>query len=504
MLKLLIVDDERIICDTISRLIDWNKLGIHLIGTAENGLDALNIIIDESPEIVMTDIRMPGLTGLELIKRVTELNRITEFIVLSGYGEFEYAKEAMRYGVRHYLLKPCNEKQITKTIEEVKEHFSSLVLEKSRQPLYQSLHQGILFNIVSDSIGLNNHNYKIVFDKYSNFLDFNNIPYALFYIYYLENKFLESAMDNIDKIFDRAKAELPPYYIYVKNTLVFFYPADLADSEIILSKVNSLSFPDATVQCKCEYKTFVSLSTLLNAILPKINRYEIIYLRMFRSILTISNRDSVVKRVDMYISCLLKGSSNAHEILEKLKHIFDSVQDLLFLQSLGNIVITKIMSYRNVDILENNEQFITDFYNSGDIETASYLLSKKLAQIFHSINQTGNDIDMSLSHQIKKYVCENLSNPNLSLKWISEQILFMNSDYVSKRFIKETGEKFSHYIVRKRIESAKKLLTSQTDLNVQEVAQQVGCGNNPLYFSQLFKKYTGMTPSSFYKKQKGL
>lgn len=504
MLKLLIVDDERIICDTISRLIDWNELGIHLIGTAENGLDALNIIIDESPEIVMTDIRMPGLTGLELIKRVTELNRITEFIVLSGYGEFEYAKEAMRYGVRHYLLKPCNEKQITETIEEVKEHFSSLILEKSRQPLYQSLYQGILFNIVSDSIVLSNRNYKNVFDKYSNFLDFNNISYTCFFVYYLEHRFLEPGMKNIDKIFKTTRKKLPPYYIYVKNTLLFFYPADLADSETILSKVNSLSFPNATVQCKCEYQNFGSLSTLLNSVLPKIDRYEIIYLKMFRSILTISNRDSVVKKVDMYISSLLKGTSNTRDILDKLKHIFDSAQNLLFLQSLGNIVITKIMSYRNVDILENNEQFITNFYNSDDIEAASYLLFKKLKQIFYNINQTENDIDLTLSHQIKKYVCENLSNPNLSLKWISEQILFMNSDYVSKRFIKETGEKFSHYIVRKRIESAKKLLASQTDLNVQEVAQQVGCGNNPLYFSQLFKKYTGMTPSSFYKKQKGL
>ena len=88
MIKLLIVDDEKTIRETIAKLIDWEKLGITLIGSAENGLEALNIILDESPEIVMTDIRMPGLSGLDLIRQIYDLNQDTQFIILSGYESF--------------------------------------------------------------------------------------------------------------------------------------------------------------------------------------------------------------------------------------------------------------------------------------------------------------------------------------------------------------------------------------------------------------------------------
>ena len=112
MLKLIIADDERIIRETISTIIDWSQYGIELAGLCSNGIEAYNMILDESPDLVITDIRMPGMNGLELIGRISETDLDTQFILLSGYGEFEYAKQAMKYGVRHYLLKPCNEQQI--------------------------------------------------------------------------------------------------------------------------------------------------------------------------------------------------------------------------------------------------------------------------------------------------------------------------------------------------------------------------------------------------------
>lgn len=119
MLKLLIVDDERIIRETMATIIDWNTLDIQLIGTAKDGIEAYNIILDEYPDIVLTDIKMPALSGIELIAKIHEINPQTQFIILSGYGEFEYAKKAMQYGVKHYLLKPCNEMQIVDSIKNI-------------------------------------------------------------------------------------------------------------------------------------------------------------------------------------------------------------------------------------------------------------------------------------------------------------------------------------------------------------------------------------------------
>ena len=110
MLKMIIVDDEKIIRETIHSLIDWNSLGIDVAAVCKDGIEAFDCILDEYPDIVMTDIKMPGLSGLDLIEKVRAAQLNTEFIILSGYGEFEFARTAMRYGVKHYLLKPSSRK----------------------------------------------------------------------------------------------------------------------------------------------------------------------------------------------------------------------------------------------------------------------------------------------------------------------------------------------------------------------------------------------------------
>ena len=121
MLKMIIADDERVIRETISQMLDWESLGIELIGVCKNGIEVYNMILDESPDIVMTDIRMPGLSGLEVVREIAQTNQQIQFIFLSGYEEFEYAREAMKYGVKYYLLKPCSESKMTEAICQAKE-----------------------------------------------------------------------------------------------------------------------------------------------------------------------------------------------------------------------------------------------------------------------------------------------------------------------------------------------------------------------------------------------
>lgn len=90
-------------------------------------------------------------------------------------------------------------------------------------------------------------------------------------------------------------------------------------------------------------------------------------------------------------------------------------------------------------------------------------------------------------------------NPELSLNWISNDILYMNADYLGKLFAKEVGDKFSSYVMKVRIEKAKELIQRSDDVLVFEMAEQLGFGNNPKYFSQVFKKYTGYSPSEYKK-----
>ena len=119
MFKVLLVDDERMILDGISSIVEWHKLETELIGKAMNGLEALELMDKNTPDIVITDITMPGLDGIGLVAKAKEKYPNVKWIFLSGYSEFDYAQQAMRYGVKHYLLKPCNEEQISEAILEV-------------------------------------------------------------------------------------------------------------------------------------------------------------------------------------------------------------------------------------------------------------------------------------------------------------------------------------------------------------------------------------------------
>lgn len=118
-MKVLIIEDEKRIGELLLRLIDWESLGFELLGYVCDGYEGYQKICRERPEIVITDIRMPTMTGLEIIAKVREEEIPCHFIVISGYQQFEYAKTALQYQVDDYLLKPINKEELTLTLEKV-------------------------------------------------------------------------------------------------------------------------------------------------------------------------------------------------------------------------------------------------------------------------------------------------------------------------------------------------------------------------------------------------
>ena len=119
ILKVVIADDEVRICQLIQALIDWDSMGMKVVGVAHNGEEACEMVRQTQPDILITDIRMPGCSGLELVKRVKELDSALEVIIISGYAHFEYAQQAISYGVGHYLLKPVNKGELTATLQKL-------------------------------------------------------------------------------------------------------------------------------------------------------------------------------------------------------------------------------------------------------------------------------------------------------------------------------------------------------------------------------------------------
>lgn len=121
MLKVVIADDEERICRLIEALADWQALSMEVVGTAHNGLEACEIVKQTRPDILITDIRMPGCSGLELIEQVKRSAEQLEIIIISGYAHFEYAQQAIKFGVGDYLLKPISKSELTATLEKLRE-----------------------------------------------------------------------------------------------------------------------------------------------------------------------------------------------------------------------------------------------------------------------------------------------------------------------------------------------------------------------------------------------
>lgn len=489
MIKLVIADDEKTIRETINSLINWEELGIEVIGLCQNGLEAYNMIIDSSPDIVLTDLKMPGMGGLELIEKIYESDKNTQFIILSGYGEFEYAKKAMSFGVREYLLKPCNEAQIVQSIKnclEVRAH--GLSLPKDQPEILSNIVSNILLSAINDSVS-ERRSIEDIRSSYSSYLDFTYTPYRIVYVYFLTDEdrdpFLADLRDYCKKNFPSVSIN----GIYVKNTLVMIYKDYDIGLDLLLDNIHNWHSDLLKVQLETKDVLYPDLASLLEPLTTRIKRYDDIYfINDFRA---------------MYICNYQTHITNTESIIEDVRtgsfDLFDDalsrISNIAFLKQLCSTLMLKL----SLSSTEITSSYLTDALKGlselDDIEEIKNYTSEKLRDIVNEITRNRNESQMT--RQIKNYVNENLSNPQITLKYISENVLYMNVDYVSKKFVKETGVRFSAYLSDLRINRAKDMLLSGECARMQDVAEAVGLGNNPQYFSQLFKKVTGKTPSAF-------
>lgn len=179
MIKVLIADDELRICELIFRLIDWESLGMSVIAVAHDGRETIKIIKNEMPDIVITDIRMPGYNGVDVIRIGKEYNSDIQFIIISGYSQFDYAQNAIHYGVSDYLLKPVKAEELTKALLRIKNRIDknnqmysqvkkAWTLEQQNRRLYREqlimeIAHGKGFDVLTKDMNTLNEQYKYEF-----------------------------------------------------------------------------------------------------------------------------------------------------------------------------------------------------------------------------------------------------------------------------------------------------------------------------------------------------
>jgi len=120
MYRIMIVDDEKLIRKGLRETIDWKSLGFSVEAEASNGNQALEILASNNIDVIIVDIRMPGMSGLELIEKVAKEHKDVYFVILTGYEDFTYAKKAIDFGVKRYLLKPVSDEEIFQTFTDLK------------------------------------------------------------------------------------------------------------------------------------------------------------------------------------------------------------------------------------------------------------------------------------------------------------------------------------------------------------------------------------------------
>lgn len=411
MYRLIIADDEKAIRETIASFIDWKSLDINVVAVCKNGNEAYDAILDEYPDIVLTDIRMPGMSGLEMIQRLKEAGGNIEFIILSGYGEFEYAKKAMELGVDHYLLKPCNENEIIHVIEEAKktclkkQHFQELSIQQytAKTDVFSSR----IWTILESA--LYSEKDDAMFDSFADFLELHKETFLL--CRYSESKKRHS--DRITLLTETCREHIPDCAICFLQTQHGLYFLCGANVEELQPYLNQSDAPD--------------------------------------NITTKSGLREMLTHILMQIQLHGQFSILVHDIPLPLKGA-----------------------------------------------TVSPIAEKMIGTMKDSVSGAASSnkvIDKTI-----QYMKEHLADQNVSLKNIAESYLFMNVDYVSKQFVKYTGKRFSAYLNELKIEKAKQLLSEDKDIKISAVAEAVGCANNPQYFNYIFKKETGITPSSYQQK----
>jgi two-component system response regulator YesN len=495
MLKVLLADDEESIRTGLRKIIDWETCGYEICGEAANGQEAAEQIKRLHPDLVILDIRMPGMSGIDVLKTVSDQEKTdasgkkTKFIILSGYSDFQYAQEALNHGACGYLVKPVDEEELQEKVIAIAEEASSADASGRTVDIRARFGQMFLFGLVEDAFE----------DSYADANDYQVALFSLkksglksdltglekitadafsgmdmFTVIYGENVaavFRNCKEDAVSRNMARFTAKLTsaPFaalgrkrhslegalksFTECKDSMpqLFFLPDhEFARTETVPEKASPFSFksliPD-TIFCIETYDKNRLAQLLSDACrylsVPSGDRYKC---------------DAVKTQCIEYITQLQTGMQNKYPERE-----FENI-------SAYDLVPRILSAERFKDVWDIVTGFSGDFLECFNTNTASSTITKVI-----------------------QYVKNNCAG-DLKLETLG-QLFYCNSAYLGKKFREQTGMQFNAYLDKIRIEEAKEKLEN-TDLKIYQISKLVGYANTDYFFLK-FRKYTGMTPKEY-------
>jgi two-component system response regulator YesN len=505
MYKVLLADDEPVILKGLARLINWEDYGLEISGFASNGEQAWKIVSESKPDILITDIRMPRMDGLELLRKISDEALNIKTIVISGYDDFSYVKKALGYGIENYLLKPINEEELSSTILNAVDKLDS---ENNQKQILQYGIDTLLDNIINRwlSGGIDPEELK----NRAEFLAIDiEAPFYLLVLIKFETG------DNADPVnpyeirkYLRAKWGIAgPVYITfnLDNEFVILLPFHQEpDIQSLHRKLEDL-FRNTTFTDGLKWNSFIGYPCT-DPFKLKENYRELKRLQVWLPFLP---SGYIVDKEGDAVPAVLKGidfsgldhfweDMRPDICFEKLDGFFSPIKTLafgagqlraLFLELVLRIIGTAGRKFRReyrpkTGVFNNIERYSVD----------------GLHEYFRDVVQAYIDFyveRMSSANSTVKKMCEYVKEnyrDEVSLKTMSRQFN-MSASYLGQLFKQETGLLFTDYLCDIRIEKAKSLL--EKGIHKQySIAEMVGF-KNPNYFANVFKKKTGVYPSKY-------
>lgn len=492
--QVLLVDDEKRTRVGLTNYIDWDTLGFAHPFVAVDLAEARNILSTEKIDLLITDIRLPDGTGLELCESVRKSHPDMLIFLLSAYGEFEYAQEAIQLGVKHYFTKPTDLQVLSAALADahktLEQRFETAQQQaRSHQFLMPRLWRDLANGVIQEETSL--HTF---FSDCG--ISFPHQQYALFKICVSDTSLSNIESDLVQLLSSMGYPSYPftnSSYRYVlinipdiaclQETLldflkdspsgISFHISKTVDSLSLLSKCMVQLLRDPEVLGISEDSQDSDTSTSRKSLLSQMEE------DLIESIKSTKRMDSVL---------LLDKLYQAYAGLPAVKRCDVFTRLLLLIQQYTrHFGITLTSMYGEDFSVSHTAQQLTA------PQQMDMWLREHIATIYKMVQNTKNDYSQQMISHIHNYVDTHFAE-DISLASVA-QLVHLSPYYVSKLFKKTTGENFVDYVTSVRIEKAMEFLSSPS-VRVYEVAEQVGYKSTK-HFSQVFRSYTGKTPSEY-------
>lgn len=531
MYTILIVDDEPIVREGIRKRIQWAEHGFECIGDCENGRDALEAVTRHQPDVVLTDINMPYMDGLELSRHITERFPKTKIIILTGFDDFEYAQQAVKLQVTDFILKPVTSAEIREMLDKLKlemdeERGHTEHLKRLKYQLNESLvllKQRFLERLASSPMKRSEMESK---------LSYFDLPlHGPLYIamaadmdemrsdeQHVDNELYAFALYNIvqEILADESGAAV---FRYKENKVMTILSG--SGEEELLARAQELAekIRESTKQFM-KFTVTLGIGTVCRELQDI--RYSCRASEAALEYRLLIGHDQVVHITDLEKrgdAPLLDGIETESALISAIRAGTDSemkacIQRLI--SEFGSASISVELCYVRIvrvmlavlqtlmeigsnenELIGKEKRLLSDLYSFRSLDEIEHWLNEVCEQALRDVAKTRKDLTRSQMLEAVDFIQRHYEDAELSIKTVCSRI-FMSTSYFSALFKTHTGKTFVEYVTEVRMEKAKELLKHSL-LKTYEIAAKTGY-QDPQYFSVLFKKHTGDTPTEYRNK----